>query len=663
MKKIGIAVAVLLLILAISSGGTNHTKLDYLQLVENKADITSGYTWYRMCNPTSVSYSISDSSKLNVTFIEVKNRLTNNRYTKLTNVSFSITKYDNFCTNYNITYPSANASPEWTETVTNCVLKANGTTTGYHLEWLEWNPIGEIIPANTCYDIKVEGTYQAVLDGTAIDNIISFAGFSYDEYAWWNTTWNTRCQINLTAPGDILHQNDENNPWDYIEIRPTAECNFNSTGDLKDVRIVKNNTEGTMTALVRDNYKNQSIIFMLNSSINGTTDINYYVYYNATGIEEPSQTDYVMLSGAGNISVRNRIYNISNCAITKCINANGDNANRCGNYGIGALSVDGDNTFVCGGIGLDGNTKQCSIRYDGSLYAEIYCENGGTNKPGNLFRIYANGFINLTTSVGTSSSISVIRDAFSNDATNGYDDNKWFDGKVDRNMQTDPNTDFSSDAYGNGTGITFNYGSPAWGQDLGLREWYVNQSITYTTSVRSSYNGNGLFQINPSATNGGSYNFSRWIGFTTNKSNDPYWYYRGDYIAKGLRNPVTYKLGTSEASSGVTPSPYVSEGSGDNAIELGINQSVIGTQASIYNDKRVYIRTSNNTQSLGKFDKVATSGNQVWAINYVTEDDPTSNFTYMTNITLIFYVHEITNITTTANIIEQVKAFINTTKR
>ncbi len=652
-KVIGVLTATFLMSLLLALSVVAYTKQDYLQLVENKADITTGYTWYRICNPTPVPYSISDSSKINITFVKVKNKLNSYRYTKLTNVSYSITKYDKFCTSFNITYSLTNTTPEHTETYTDCALRANGTTTGYKLEWVEWNPLGQTILANTCYDVKVEGKYPAVLGGTAIDNMVSFAGFSYPEYAWWNTTWNSRCQINLTATGDILHNNSEDNPWDYIEIRPTPECNFNFSGDIKDVRIVKNNTDGTMTSLVRDNYKNQSIIFMLNSSINGTTDSNYYLYFNATGVGEPSQTDYVVLSGAGNISVRNRIYNITNCAISNCINSNGDDADKCFGYNLASFSIDGENSFACGGVALDANSKQCSLRFDGYVMGEVFCENQGSTKPSNLYKIYANSFINITSSVATSASQGSVRDVF-----DGTTDTKWYDGKIERDIGADPNTNFDSDLYGNGTSIGRRFGG-SWNKDIIVKEWYVPQSNVYTTQVRNTYNGNGFQTVYAINTNGPSYNFSRWFGMATNQSSDSTWYYRGDYLAKGLRNPVTYKLGNSEVQpSGPT---FATESEGDDSIESGINTSVING-STILSNQQVYIRTQNNTQVLGKFDKVAISGNQRWAFNYVTASDPTSQFTNMVNITPSFYVLEFANRTST-NISREVSGFINATKQ
>lgn len=104
------------------------------------------------------------------------------------------------------------------------------------------------------------------------------------------------------------------------------------------------------------------------------------------------------------------------------------------------------------------------------------------------------------------------------------------------------------------------------------------------------------------------------------------------------------------------------EADGDRFIELGINDSVIGGIASIHSEKRIYTRTSNNTQALGKFDKIATYGNQIWAINYITTNDSTSNFTYMVNMTPVFYVYEVSNISLT-DLRTNVKAFINATRQ
>ncbi|MFH0831879.1 MAG: hypothetical protein V1886_03375 [archaeon] len=111
-----------------------------------------------------------------------------------------------------------------------------------------------------------------------------------------------------------------------------------------------------------------------------------------------------------------------------------------------------------------------------------------------------------------------------------------------------------------------------------------------------------------------------------------------------------------------TQSQTVTESQGDSAIQAGIASSTINTSSSNYTSQQVYMRNSAGTQQLGRFDVVASSGSQRWAFNYVTSNDATSSFTYMVNITPVLYVWEAGNLTT-AQISEQVKAFIDGTKQ
>ncbi|MBI2546705.1 hypothetical protein HYV81_06015 [Candidatus Woesearchaeota archaeon] len=108
----------------------------------------------------------------------------------------------------------------------------------------------------------------------------------------------------------------------------------------------------------------------------------------------------------------------------------------------------------------------------------------------------------------------------------------------------------------------------------------------------------------------------------------------------------------------ITPA---NESIGDAQIESGINSSLI-SGANILSSQQVYIRTLTNSQTLGRFDKVAISGSQRWAFNYISLNETTSQFTNMVNITPSFYVLEIANRTST-NISRTISAFINATKQ
>lgn len=100
---------------------------------------------------------------------------------------------------------------------------------------------------------------------------------------------------------------------------------------------------------------------------------------------------------------------------------------------------------------------------------------------------------------------------------------------------------------------------------------------------------------------------------------------------------------------------------GDSAILQGIALSAINSSYTNYSSQQIYMRNITGQQKLGRFDVVASSENQRWVFNYVTSGDPTSNFTYMVNMTPVLYVWEAGNLTT-SQISSQVKTLIDSTK-
>lgn len=98
------------------------------------------------------------------------------------------------------------------------------------------------------------------------------------------------------------------------------------------------------------------------------------------------------------------------------------------------------------------------------------------------------------------------------------------------------------------------------------------------------------------------------------------------------------------------------EAEGRTAIETGINNTLL--TASIFTDQQVYIRYINESQSLGRFDKVTMNSSQRWAFNYITTGE---SYTNMTSIGTTINIWE--NGTLTSEQIEgQVEELINATK-
>jgi hypothetical protein len=95
------------------------------------------------------------------------------------------------------------------------------------------------------------------------------------------------------------------------------------------------------------------------------------------------------------------------------------------------------------------------------------------------------------------------------------------------------------------------------------------------------------------------------------------------------------------------------------AMQRGINGSVIWPGATIYDNQPVYVRTKNDSQAFGIFDKVAVYGNQRWAFYYKSLNE--SALMPFFNISPVFYFLYMENITT-RQITDSVGKLINTTK-
>lgn len=94
-----------------------------------------------------------------------------------------------------------------------------------------------------------------------------------------------------------------------------------------------------------------------------------------------------------------------------------------------------------------------------------------------------------------------------------------------------------------------------------------------------------------------------------------------------------------------------------NAIELGIRNSLVNAYTT-YTDIKVYARNSANSQSVGRFDKIAKKSSKIWAINRVGASDSHVN---MFNVMPVLYTLEVYN-KTTSQIRNETELFINGTR-
>jgi len=129
-----------------------------------------------------------------------------------------------------------------------------------------------------------------------------------------------------------------------------------------------------------------------------------------------------------------------------------------------------------------------------------------------------------------------------------------------------------------------------------------------------------------------------------------------DYVFVGNNNMSIY-LTPSDISIGAEEADVTSnESEARSTITSAINNVL--TNPVIYTDMQIYARYYNGSQMLGRFDKVAVGGNQRWAFNYLTGSD---TYTRMWNLTPVFYVLEMANLTS-SQITVEVETLINNTE-
>lgn len=79
---------------------------------------------------------------------------------------------------------------------------------------------------------------------------------------------------------------------------------------------------------------------------------------------------------------------------------------------------------------------------------------------------------------------------------------------------------------------------------------------------------------------------------------------------------------------------------------------------TIYTDQQIYLRRLNGSQYMATYDKVAVSGQQRWAFNFLTGSDAYQN---VGNLTPVLYTYETTNISTT-QLQTEIEEFIRATQ-
>jgi hypothetical protein len=103
---------------------------------------------------------------------------------------------------------------------------------------------------------------------------------------------------------------------------------------------------------------------------------------------------------------------------------------------------------------------------------------------------------------------------------------------------------------------------------------------------------------------------------------------------------------------GEEQSSTASESEGDSAIEQGMNEEL--TSPTIYEEVQIII-SDDSSQSLGRYDRIADDGDQVFAANYVTDGEGAQG---QSDLGDFVFFKEITTPSSVSSIVTTIKNWI-----
>ncbi len=419
--------------------------------------------------------------------------------------------------------------------------------------------------------------------------------------------------------------------------------NYNSKqGEL---RVIDNATNTSVPFEVISNTSDSvCLIPLLNLSANGND--SFYLYWNNSNAPNITfTTDFASVSPSS-LQVANHEFSFKGSILS-----------GLDNYSFGR-NLDGQE-FWNGitndngaGTALARNTGSCNIKdINGSVVKWVNCSNSGVG----MLCVFA-AFNNFT------------RCTFSGFNTN-VDDGMYVtcgDGSSsDSSIHFRGNDGVMLTGHGESGMVRDSAGILGCGKDAystkAFMYWNASWANMYTrANSTASYTRNGVGadpQITVATTSfHGNYRWNLnsvnvYVGITGNSS---------DAVRETwawLENKPIITFGQNETFS--TSPTYANEQEGRTAIEAGINSSVLGSSVSRYTEQQIYARNLSNAQVIGRFDKVAASGNQRWAFNYITGSDTNIN---MFNITPVLYILEMNDLSA-EQITDTVGKLINSTKQ
>jgi len=279
----------MVLVIALVSIVLGFNRGDYLSIEKTEAGLTSAYTHYRVCNPARANYRINNADDFRFTFNEVNNALTSSRLSIKENITWQRPVYTQ------VLVPKTCVRRVYTDNQTFHEEEQDCSYYGqqfdryeqdYRIDWHEFIPADRTFEAGKCYDIRVEGDYPPKLGPTSIDNILHYAGMSFDEFDWWDASWTRKHVINVYVDNEFI----------------APEFMFNASQILID--LINGGGETHFPCDLNDNTStNFSCLRLTEDDI----EIGYQFLNSTYGNSSPGDAQYLMFfpSTSGNYLFRN----------------------------------------------------------------------------------------------------------------------------------------------------------------------------------------------------------------------------------------------------------------------------------------------------------------------------------------------------------------------
>ena len=124
------------------------------------------------------------------------------------------------------------------------------------------------------------------------------------------------------------------------------------------------------------------------------------------------------------------------------------------------------------------------------------------------------------------------------------------------------------------------------------------------------------------------------------------------WMAEGTLTDGTATVKVNSSSVNISEATAnATEAEGDQAIEDGMNNAKSGM--TIFTDTQL-ITATDSSQNLARFDKIAVDDDQLFAANYVTENETAANFTDLG----FAYFFEVTVPSTASSITQQIENWV-----